>query len=81
MWAIVIWVSFNPLITIQEANPGAKSTEAIGLLSRLLFALLVCAAVLLFEKFSVQWIAGKFHEQSYAGNISFSDALGLFVTT
>jgi hypothetical protein len=34
----------------------------------LLFALLLCAGALLFEKFSIQWIAWKFHERSYAGN-------------
>jgi hypothetical protein len=68
VWTIVIWVSFNPLIAIEEVNPGEKSTEAITLLARLLFALLLCAAALLFEKSSVQWIAWKFHERSYAGN-------------
>lgn len=72
MWTVVIWVSFNPLITIQEVTPGEKSAAAISLLSRLLFALLVCAAVLLFEKFSIQWIAEKFHERTYAGTMSFS---------
>jgi hypothetical protein len=79
VWTIVIWVSFNPLITLQEVRPGEKSTQAIGLLSRLLFALLVCAAILLFEKFSIQWIAGKFHERSYAGTIRFSTRLGLLL--
>jgi len=66
----VIWVSFNPLITIKEVNPGDKSTEAISLLAKLLFALLLCAAALLFEKFCIQWIAWKFHERSYAGTIN-----------
>ena len=72
----MIWVSFNPLITIKEVNPGDKSTEAINLLARLLFALLLCAAALLFEKFSIQWIAWKFHERSYAGTISSSTRQG-----
>ena len=68
----MVWVSFNPLIAIREVNPGDKSTEAISLLARLLFALLLCAAALLFEKFVIQWIAWKFHERSYAGTISSS---------
>ena len=68
----MIWVSFNPLITLREVNPGTKSTEALSLIARLLFAFLLCAAALLFEKFSIQWIAWKFHERSYAGAISFS---------
>ena len=66
----MIWVSFNPLITLREVNPGTKSTTALSIVARLLFAFLLCAAVLLFEKFSIQWIAWKFHERSYAGTIS-----------
>lgn len=41
--------------------------NAINLVAKLLFALFLCAAVLLGEKFAIQWIAGKFHERSYAG--------------
>jgi hypothetical protein len=36
----------------------------------LLFGLFLCAALLLFEKFSIQWIAGKFHEKTYAERIA-----------
>ncbi len=36
-------------------------------MAKLLFALMLSAAVLFFEKISIQWIAGKFHERSYAG--------------
>ena len=72
----MIWVSFNPLIAIKEVDPAVRSAEAISLLARLLFALLVCAAVLLFEKFSIQWIAWKFHERSYAGTITSSTCQG-----
>ena len=68
----MIWVSFNPIINIHQVNPGPKSAEVLSLLARLLFALLLCAGALLFEKFSIQWIAGNFHERSYAGAISSS---------
>lgn len=76
----MIWVSFNPLITLREVNPGSKSSEALSLVARLLFAILLCAAALLFEKFCIQWIAWKFHERSYAGTISFSYVPGLSFT-
>ena len=80
MWTIVIWVSFKPVIDIRKVNAGAKSIAAISLLARLLFALFLCAAALLFEKFSIQWIAEKFHERSYAGTISSFKHSGLSVT-
>lgn len=72
----MIWVSFNPLITLREVNPGTKSSDALSLVARLLFAFLVCSAALLFEKLSIQWIAWKFHERSYAGTISCSTCQG-----
>ncbi|KAF8798709.1 hypothetical protein BYT27DRAFT_7228290 [Phlegmacium glaucopus] len=69
-WTIVIWVSFNPIIIHQVNAPaGSKSMQAITLIGRLLFAFVLCSAALLFEKFSIQWIAGKFHERSYAERI------------
>lgn len=68
-WALGIWVSWNPLIdNNQKAGTGDKSIRALDLIARLLFAFFLCSAVLLFEKFSIQWIAGKFHERSYAGS-------------
>ena len=36
-------------------------------IAKLLFAFFLCAGLLVFEKFAIQWIAGKFHERSYAG--------------
>jgi len=63
-----MWASFTPLLSIHQVNgTGQKSVNAVSLLGKLLFSLFLCAAVLLFEKFSIQWIAGKFHERSYAG--------------
>ena len=67
-WTLAAWVSWNPLIDIHQNNAaGDKSTKAVDLIGKLLFSLFLCAAVLLFEKFAIQWIAGKFHERSYAG--------------
>ena len=36
-------------------------------MAKLLFAVMLSAAVLFAEKILIQWIAGKFHERSYAG--------------
>ncbi|KAJ2925115.1 hypothetical protein H1R20_g11975, partial [Candolleomyces eurysporus] len=65
-WALVLWVTWVPLIKNNQQNPGDKSVKAVDLIAKLLFGFFICAAVLLFEKFSIQWIAGKFHERSYA---------------
>jgi hypothetical protein len=66
-WTLVLWVTWVPLIKNNQKNPGDKSLKAVDLIGKLLFGFFICAAVLLFEKFSIQWIAGKFHERSYAG--------------
>ncbi|TFK44710.1 Mechanosensitive ion channel-domain-containing protein [Crucibulum laeve] len=69
-WTLAIWVSWNPIIDNHQRNAGDKSIRAIDLIGKLLFSFFLCAAVLLFEKFSIQWIAGKFHERSYAERIA-----------
>ena len=67
-WTLAVWISFQPLInTRQDKNATSDDVEIVNLLAKLLFAFFLCAAVLLGEKFSIQWIAGKFHERSYAG--------------
>lgn len=63
-WTLVIWVSFTPLI-INNESPGGNAQ--ISFIVKLLFGLVLCSSLLLFEKFSIQWIAAKFHERSYAG--------------
>jgi hypothetical protein len=69
MWTLAIWISWNPLIDRrQEVDADVGSINVIHLIGKLLFAFYLCAALLLFEKFSIQWIAGKFHERSYAGS-------------
>ncbi|TEB38382.1 hypothetical protein FA13DRAFT_1726059 [Coprinellus micaceus] len=69
-WSIALWVSWQPLIQNRQVNPGDKSTRAVALIAKILFSLCICSAVLLFEKFAIQWIAGKFHERSYAERIA-----------
>jgi len=66
-----MWVSFIPLISSkQDTVVGGNSFKIISLIQKLLFALVLCAGLLLFEKFSIQWIAWKFHELSYADRIA-----------
>jgi hypothetical protein len=59
-----------PLIySKQDPAVGGTSPKIISLVQKLLFAFFLCAGLLLFEKFAIQWIAEKFHEQSYADRI------------
>ncbi|KAF8893315.1 Mechanosensitive ion channel-domain-containing protein [Infundibulicybe gibba] len=69
-WTLTIWAAWNPLIDTKQKNAGDKSIKIIDTIGKLLFAFFLCAAALLFEKFSIQWIAGKFHERSYAERIA-----------
>ncbi|EMD37930.1 hypothetical protein CERSUDRAFT_49967 [Gelatoporia subvermispora B] len=69
-WALTIWISYQPLInTRQESDASSDDVNIVDTVAKLLFAGMLCAAILLFEKFSIQWIAGKFHERSYAERI------------
>ncbi|KAI0305411.1 hypothetical protein B0F90DRAFT_1808688 [Multifurca ochricompacta] len=70
-WSLIIWIAWNPLIdSRQDAHASTRSVQIINFIGRLLFGIYLCAALLLFEKFSIQWIAGKFHERSYAERIA-----------
>ncbi|KAJ7497312.1 Mechanosensitive ion channel-domain-containing protein [Mycena latifolia] len=70
-WTLAVFISYNPLINArQSSTAGANSIKIIDLGQKLFFAFMLCAAVLLFEKFSIQWIAGKFHERSYSERIA-----------
>ncbi|KAJ3556902.1 hypothetical protein NM688_g1764 [Phlebia brevispora] len=70
-WTLACWVSFQPLVyTRQESDASKNAVDIIQLLAKLLFAFMLCAAVLLGEKLSIQWIASKFHERSYAERIA-----------
>jgi len=41
--------------------------QALTIIDKFLFGIFLCAGLLLFEKFSILYIAGKFHERSFAG--------------
>ncbi|KAI5123926.1 hypothetical protein M0805_006343 [Coniferiporia weirii] len=66
-WTLAIWISFQPLIIGRSI--GNEKAE-ISFIAKLLFGIYLCSSLLLFEKFSIQWIAGKFHERSYADRIA-----------
>ncbi|KAF7376162.1 Mechanosensitive ion channel protein [Mycena sanguinolenta] len=71
IWTWAVFISYQPLINSRQSKTAsASSIKIISLGSKLFFAFLVCAGILLFEKFSIQWIAGKFHERSYAERIA-----------
>ncbi|TFK54216.1 hypothetical protein OE88DRAFT_1624688 [Heliocybe sulcata] len=69
-WTLSIWITFNALINAHDGDGSQKSQSIISFIAKLLFAIYICAAVLAFEKLSIQWIAGKFHERSYAERIA-----------
>ncbi|KAF8885420.1 Mechanosensitive ion channel-domain-containing protein [Mucidula mucida] len=70
-WTLAMWITWNPVIdSQQESNASDKSVRIINLIGRFLFGFYLCSAVLLGEKFAIQWIAGKFHERSYAERIA-----------
>lgn len=70
-WTAAIWIAYSPLINSrQDKNSSPKNRNIISFVGKFLFGLYLCAALLLFEKFSIQWIAAKFHERSYAERIA-----------
>jgi hypothetical protein len=71
LWCLTIWVSFAPLVySKQDSTVSRNNLKIIQLIQKLLVASFICAGILLFEKFAIQWIASKFHELSYEGRIS-----------
>ncbi|EPQ57543.1 hypothetical protein GLOTRDRAFT_74415 [Gloeophyllum trabeum ATCC 11539] len=69
-WTLAIWITFNSIINNNDGDGSDRERSVISFIAKLLFAIYICAAVLAFEKFSIQWIAGKFHERSYAERIA-----------
>ena len=70
-WTFAIWIAFQPLINDrQKSDASQSSVKVVDTAAKLFFGFFLCAAVLAFEKFAIQWIAGKFHERSYAGTCS-----------
>lgn len=71
-WTLAIWIAFQPLINTRRVSDiTSDSALALSTVAKLLFAGFECALILLAEKVSIQWIATKFHERSYAGNLPF----------
>ena len=69
-WTFAIWIAFQPLINDrQKSDASQSSVKVVDTAAKLFFGFFLCAAVLAFEKFAIQWIAGKFHERSYAERI------------
>jgi Mechanosensitive ion channel len=69
-WSISIWITFNQLINSrQHADATQSSKDAVSFCAKLLFALMLCTAILLGEKVAIQAIATQFHERSYADRI------------
>ncbi|PPQ67301.1 hypothetical protein CVT25_005885 [Psilocybe cyanescens] len=56
--------------TGETITVPSRSVAAVSLIAKLLFSMLLCTALLLFEKFAIQWIAAKFHERSYSDRIA-----------
>ncbi|TFL04521.1 Mechanosensitive ion channel-domain-containing protein [Pterulicium gracile] len=69
-WALACWITFQPLINTRQGDTSDRGRKIIDLMAKLLFALWLDAALLLGEKFGIQYIAGKFHERSYADRIA-----------
>ncbi|KAL0072385.1 hypothetical protein AAF712_000148 [Marasmius tenuissimus] len=71
MWTLAMWVAYQPLINRKQRDDTSDNNKHIvDFIAKLLFGIYLCAAALLFEKFSIQWIAAKFHERSYAERIA-----------
>ncbi|KAF8608825.1 hypothetical protein BDV93DRAFT_518874 [Ceratobasidium sp. AG-I] len=79
-WSLAQWIAFTQLIIRNrpdvdenDANAVARQTSNnsnLDLITKILFGVMLCAAILLGEKFAIQWIAFKFHERSYAERIA-----------
>ncbi|KAG8747158.1 hypothetical protein FRC10_002207 [Ceratobasidium sp. 414] len=79
-WSLAQWIAFTQLIlrhrpSVNESDANAVASQAsndsnLDLISKILFGVMLCAAILLGEKFAIQWIAFKFHERSYAERIA-----------
>ncbi|KAG8685940.1 hypothetical protein FRC11_009802 [Ceratobasidium sp. 423] len=77
-WSLAQWIAFTQLIVqnqpdqnnAEEVAQQAGNASNLGLIQKILFGLMLCAAILLGEKFAIQWIAYKFHERSYAERIA-----------
>lgn len=71
VWALVMWVSFTPLISRRyEGSQEATSRANLNLVVNLLFGFFLCTIVWGVEKLLVQLIALQFHRDSYADRLT-----------
>ncbi|KAG9013647.1 hypothetical protein FRB90_005819 [Tulasnella sp. 427] len=73
-WALASWISYQPLIrtkiTDSDEQQFPASGKILSIIAQILFGIMLCTAVLLAEKFAIQFIAYKFHQRSYADRIT-----------
>ncbi|KAG8953472.1 hypothetical protein FRC04_002314 [Tulasnella sp. 424] len=67
-WALASWISYQPLIrtkiTDTDEAQFPTSGKILSIIAQLLFGIMLCTAVLLAEKFAIQFIAYKFHQRN-----------------
>lgn len=51
----------------MQEGASPSDMAATQLMANILLPLMISACILFLEKILIQWIAGKFHERSYAG--------------
>ncbi|BGP19258.1 hypothetical protein JCM10213_008223 [Rhodosporidiobolus nylandii] len=66
-WALANWISFLPLINRHSTSSSANNT--LSLITKGLFGIFLCLAILLVEKLVIQIIAHNFHKKSYEDRI------------
>lgn len=65
-WSLAQWIAFTQLIvrhvpSVDENDVNAVARQAsnvsnIDLITKILFGVMLCAAILLGEKFAIQWM-------------------------
>ncbi|KAI0675104.1 Mechanosensitive ion channel-domain-containing protein [Trametes maxima] len=69
-WSILIFIGQQGLLKSRQETDSQNAKDSINTMGKLLFALMLSACVLFGEKLAIQFIAGKFHERSYADRIA-----------
>ncbi|KAI0645507.1 Mechanosensitive ion channel-domain-containing protein [Trametes meyenii] len=69
-WSILIFIGQQGLLKSRQETDSQNAKDSVNTMGKLLFALMLSACVLFGEKLAIQFIAGKFHERSYADRIA-----------
>jgi small-conductance mechanosensitive channel len=74
LWFLAVLVSFKPTcdghrVPIPEGDEEADGVQWIDIVFKIIIAFFVLAALNFVEKICIQWIAGAFHERTYATRI------------